>query len=49
MLTESINLIGKITGSLLAAVAIGVQVGNIMICVVALFFGQAVVLRLLVH
>lgn len=47
MLIKSINLIGKISGSLLGAIAVSVQVGNILICVMALFFGPAIVLRLM--
>lgn len=47
MLTKVINLLVKLTASLLGAVALGAQVGNTLVCISVIFFGQAVVLGLL--
>jgi hydrogenase/urease accessory protein HupE len=47
MLLQFMRLTKKLTGLLLGVLAVSVPVVNTLMCVIAIFFGIAVVLRLL--
>lgn len=49
MLSKLIRLIEMLSGSLLGGLAMSVQVGNVLICVLMLLAGPAFILGILSH
>lgn len=45
MLTKYARLMGNLAGSVLGTLAVSAQVGNVLICVLMVFFGPTIILN----
>lgn len=47
MIIRLLHLIERLTGALLGSLCVGVQLGNVLVCIFVLLLGPAVVIELL--